>query len=821
MSADLNAPSSPPAPAPHESEARLRALISASSDAVYRMSPDWRELRQLQGRAFIADTDSPNAAWLEKYLLPEDQPRVRAAIAAALRDGRAFELEHRVIRADGSTGWTLSRAVPVLDAAGAVIEWLGTASDITERKRAETLLAESQTTAERQRRLYEAILTNTPDLAYVWGLDHRFVYANKVLLQMWGRSWDEAIGRNCLELGYPDWHAAMHDREIEQVIATRQTVRGEVPFNGAFGLRIYEYILVPVIGDSGEVEAVAGTTRDVTDARATEAALKLQAERVQLALDAGAIIGTWVWDIAADRFTADERFCQVFGLDPAEGRAGLPLRAVTAAIHPADRAGVNEAIERAMQQGGRYSEQYRVRRGEGYRWIEASGHVERGADGVARRFPGVLLDVEERRAVEERRREAEQALRRHREELERLVEARTAALLREVEERRRAEEALRQGEKLQAIGQLTGGIAHDFNNILQVVASGVSLLAMPALREAQRAAVLEGMGKAAENARELTGRLLAFARRQALQPEAFDLNARIAGMAHLLRSTLGPRIRIETDLLPGLWPVMADPSRLEAALLNLAANARDAMLPEGGRLLLTTGNATLDRDAQHAAGDYVFVSVRDDGKGMPPAVLARVFEPFFTTKGPAKGTGLGLAQVHGFVLQSGGDVQIESHPGAGTVVTLHLPRAGHAVAAPVPAAPAESSGAAIARRAGRTVLVVDDNDDVAHFAASLLQGLGYATRRAGDAAAALAMVAAEPAIDAVFSDVVMPGEMDGLQLAARLRQTHPRLALLLASGYSEVLAEHDGPAAAEVLRKPYHLDELAAALDRAFAAVER
>ncbi|ONG48481.1 hypothetical protein BKE38_21785 [Pseudoroseomonas deserti] len=674
-----------PGQALHESEARLRALISASSDAVYRMSPDWREMRQLQGRDFIADTDRPSAGWLEKYVLPADQPEVRAAIEAALRSRCVFELEHRVIRADGSLGWTLSRAVPVPDATGAVMEWLGTASDITERKRAEAALAESQAEAERQRRLYEAILTNTPDLAYVWGLDHRFVYANKVLLQMWGRSWDEAIGRNCLELGYPDWHAAMHDREIDQVIATRQPVRGEVPFDGAFGLRLYEYILVPVIGDSGEVEAVAGTTRDVTEARA-----------------------------------------------------------------------------------------------------------------------------------------AEQTLRRHQEALERLVEERTAALLREVEERRRAEEALRQGEKLQAIGQLTGGIAHDFNNILQVVASGVSLLAMPALGAAQRAAVLEGMGKAAENARELTGRLLAFARRQALQPEAFDLNARISGMAELLRSTLGPRIRIETDLLPGLWPVMADPGRLEAALLNLAANARDAMLPEGGRLLLTTGNATLDRDAEHAAGDYVFVSVRDDGHGMPPAVLARVFEPFFTTKGPAKGTGLGLAQVHGFVLQSGGDVQIDSRPGEGTVVTLHLPRAElPAAAQPAAAAPAESSGAALARRAGRTVLVVDDNDDVAHFAASLLQGLGYATRRAGNAAAALALLEADAAIDAVFSDVVMPGEMDGLQLAARLRRDFPHLALLLASGYSEVLAEHDGPAAAEVLGKPYHLDELAAALDRAFAAVAR
>ncbi|HYJ39852.1 MAG TPA: ATP-binding protein [Steroidobacteraceae bacterium] len=249
-----------------ESERRFRALVTASSDVVYRMSADFGELRQLEGRLFITASPVPNRNWLDEYIHPDDRELARDAIRDAIGRKGMLELECRVFLADGSVGWTHTRAVPMLDASGEITEWIGMVTNVTARKSAEHALAN-------QRRMYEAILTNTPDLAYVWNREHRFIYANEGLLHMWGRTWEEAIGKNCLELGYEPWHAAMHDNEIEQVIATKQPVRGEVPFNGAFGRRFYDYLLVPVIGASGEVEAVAGTTRDVTERKQLERSL--------------------------------------------------------------------------------------------------------------------------------------------------------------------------------------------------------------------------------------------------------------------------------------------------------------------------------------------------------------------------------------------------------------------------------------------------------------------------------------------------------------------------------------------------------------------
>jgi len=257
-----------------ESEERFRALVTASSTIVYRMSPDWTRMLYLLGHDFIPDTSNPSSSWLETYIFPEDQPSVLQAIKAAIRNKSLFQLEHRVRRVDGTAGWTVSRAIPRLNADGEIVEWFGAAMDVTERKRAEEEVLALAARSDQQRRLYQTVLSNTPDLVYVFNLGHQFIYANDALLAVWGKSWIQAIGKTCLELGYEPWHAEMHNLEIDKVVATKKPIRGEVPFTGTLGRRTYDYIFVPVLGPGGEVEAVAGAARDITDRKEQEVALQ-------------------------------------------------------------------------------------------------------------------------------------------------------------------------------------------------------------------------------------------------------------------------------------------------------------------------------------------------------------------------------------------------------------------------------------------------------------------------------------------------------------------------------------------------------------------
>jgi len=254
-----------------ESEARYRALVTATSDVIYRMSPDWSVMRQLDGGGFLSDTGAPITDWLEKYIHPIDQQWISEEIEKAIGEKRIFQLEHRVLQADGIIGWTSSRAIPIFDHSGEIIEWFGAATDITSRKLMEQELVNARNLAEQQQRLYETITANTPDLIYVFALDYTFTYANPALLAMWGKTWDEAIGKNLLANGYEPWHAEMHEREIDHIIATKQVVRGEVAFPHAIqGRRVYDYILSPVIGPDGEVICIAGTTRDISDIKENE-----------------------------------------------------------------------------------------------------------------------------------------------------------------------------------------------------------------------------------------------------------------------------------------------------------------------------------------------------------------------------------------------------------------------------------------------------------------------------------------------------------------------------------------------------------------------
>ncbi|HEY0412151.1 MAG TPA: ATP-binding protein [Allosphingosinicella sp.] len=374
----------------------------------------------------------------------------------------------------------------------------------------------------------------------------------------------------------------------------------------------------------------------------------------------------------------------------------------------------------------------------------------------------------------------------------------------QVEERGRAEEQLRQAQKMQALGQLTGGIAHDFNNLLTVIQGSADMLARPGLDERKRIRFAEAIVQTAARAATLTSQLLAFARRQPLKPQVLDLNRMIGGMIELIDRTLGETIRVLTDLAPGLCAVEADPAQLEAALLNIAVNARDAM-PDGGTLTIATHEAAPLEDGRPA----IAVSVADTGSGIAPEVLQRVFEPFFTTKSVGKGTGLGLSQVYGFAAQTGGDVQVTSEPGTGTTVTMILPCSDGAAGGH-----ADAGGAATAAARTGRLLVVDDNEEVGALAAALCAELGHEVARARSGAEALGMVE-DGRFDLVFTDVVMPG-MTGLELAERLRETMPGLPIVLTTGFSDEIGRV-GDGGLPILYKPYRADTLRETLARALA----
>src|ERR1700712_5405716 len=383
----------------------------------------------------------------------------------------------------------------------------------------------------------------------------------------------------------------------------------------------------------------------------------------------------------------------------------------------------------------------------------------------------------------------------------------------DITERRQADEQLRQAQKMEAVGQLTGGIGHDFNNLLTGISGSLELLkirlAQGRLDDVERY-ITASLG-ASDRAAALTHRLLAFSRRQTLDPRPIQPNRLVADIEELIRRTVGPAIEVETVLAAGLWPTLCDPNQLENALLNLCINARDAM-PDGGRLTIETANTWLDeRDARErdmAPGQYVAICVTDTGSGMPPHVVARAFDPFFTTKPLGMGTGLGLSMIYGFTRQSGGQVRIYSQMGQGTTVRLYLPR--HRGEAEGDQAPAEHAEAPRAGT-GETVLVVDDEPTVRMLVIDVLEELGYVALEAVDGASGLRVLTSDRRIDLLITDVGLPGGMNGRQVADAGRQVRPNLKVLFITGYAEnamVGNDHLAPGM-QVMIKPFAMETLA------------
>ncbi|MBO1907775.1 response regulator [Microvirga sp. 3-52] len=430
-----------------------------------------------------------------------------------------------------------------------------------------------------------------------------------------------------------------------------------------------------------------------------------------------------------------------------------------------------------------------------------------------------LFNATDRRKYERElllaRQKAEQAT----QELRLLNETLEERVAQEVSERLKAEEALRQAQKMEAVGQLTGGIAHDFNNLLTIIVGNIELLQrrLPEGNERILRAAEHAM-EATRRAATLTQRLLAFSRRQPLDPKPVDANKLVAGMSDLLRRTLGETVMLETVLGGGLWRSQADPNQLENAILNLAVNARDAM-PDGGKLTIETANARLDEAYVDVLaepvppGQYVLVAVSDTGTGMDKATMEKVFEPFFTTKEAGKGTGLGLSMVYGFVRQSDGHIRIYSEVGEGTTIKIYLPRL---IGSDEEPAEIPANKPAMVRGSGETILVVEDEPALRAYAVEALRDLGYRVLQAADGREALSVVEQHPEIELLFTDVVLTGGMNGRALADRISMHKPDLPVLYTTGYTANAIVHNGrlDPGMHLISKPFTYAELASKVRR-------
>ena len=494
----------------------------------------------------------------------------------------------------------------------------------------------------------------------------------------------------------------------------------------------------------------------------------------RLALESVGGVGVWTYEVVSDRFFCDANVAELYALTPGRGEEGYARAEFLQHVHPDDIAALRSTMSGGLNAPGDLELEYRIRHADAsIRWILSRAHTY-FEDGQPVRRTGVAVDMTQKRLLEEQ---------------------------------------FRQAQKMEAVGQLTGGLAHDFNNLLAGISGSLEMMETRILqgRLADVDRYMVAAKGAARRAAALTHRLLAFSRRQTLDPKPTDVNRLVAGIQDLIQRTVGPAVRIEVVGASSLWAVLVDPPQLENALLNLCINARDAM-PEGGRITIETANKWVDAQAARRhdmpEGQYVSLCVTDSGTGMSPELVARVFEPFFTTKPLGEGTGLGLSMIYGFARQSGGQVRIYSEVGEGTTVCIYLPRHyGDAVA------DEDASGSATISRGehGKTVLVVDDEATVRMLLTDILEDLGHTALEAADSVAGLKLLQSETRIDLLVTDVGLPGGMNGRQMADAGRVSRPSLKVLFITGYAEnaVLGNGHLEPGMAVLTKPFAVEAMA------------
>jgi PAS domain S-box-containing protein len=646
-------------------------------------------------------------------------------------------------------------------------------------------------------RLQEMFAQSPSFTAILRGPQHRFELTNPAYVQLVGHR--DVIGKPLRE-ALPEIEEQGYPALLDNVFRTGKTVVGRsmtVLLERMPGAppepRILDFVFQPLRDPSGAVNGIFVEGIDITSAHEADAAR--QESEAQFRTFAQ-VMPNHVWAATPEGQLNwfNEQTLAYSGLRP-EDLSGERWASI---VHPADIEAAAAAWTQALASGRNYETEFRIRRVDGvYRWHLVRSLPIRDAQGGIVRWVGTNTDIHDQKEVAA-------ALEDINATLEQRVQDRTSQLL-------QTEDALRQAQKMEAVGQLTGGIAHDFNNLLQGITGALDRvqhrIAEGRVREVDR--FLKAAVESANRAAALTHRLLAFSRRQTLDPRALDPNRLIAGMEDLIRRTMGPTVKVEVVGAGGLWPIHADASQLENSLLNLCINARDAM-PDGGVLTIETANKWLDERAANERelppGQYVSLCVTDSGTGMPPEVIARAFDPFFTTKPMGQGTGLGLSMIYGFVRQSGGQVRIYSEENKGTTMCLYFPRHLGTVEDEV-----SEASQIMERGFGETVLVVDDEPTVRMLVAEVLSESYYRILEAGDGPAALKILETGQRIDLLITDVGLPGGMNGRQVADAARVLRKDLKVLFITGYAENAAVGNGhlDPGMEILAKPFAMSTLA------------
>jgi PAS domain S-box-containing protein len=755
-----------------ETQTLMSAIVSSSDDAMIS--------KDLDG---IVTTWNKGAEQIFGYSAEEMIGHPISVIAAPGREDDMITVLNRIKRGERIDHYETQRrrkdgaivdvsltVSPIHDSEGRIIGASKIARDVTEQKRAQEHLRLSEA---RLRMLVE----KAPDAILVYDADREeFIDANAQAEILFGVSREELI-----KLGPTHFYTSEQPdgRPIEQTFAERvgRTLGGEELF---FERRIRDRAgnehlceVRPVDLPTLDGRLIRTSFLDITERRRAEAALRESELKYRNTFDI-APVGIIHLSAQSDFLMVNDFFCNLLGYE----REELLATNVMAITDPEDLADSKKRFEDVGSFGlssGTIVKRYLHKNGRSV-WCEVTFATQRDETGQRPYIISIVSDISARKAAEE--------------------------------QQQKLSAQLQQSQKMEAIGQLTGGMAHDFNNLLGIIVGNLDILQDRQEPGSDQRMFTETAIHAATRGAELTRQLLAFARQQPLAPKVVDVNAVLEASAQLLRRTLGEHVTLDLKLSPELWPLLVDPSQLESAILNLAVNARDAM-PGGGTLTVEARNVSLDEGAAEAnpeavSGDYVAIAVSDTGTGMAPEVMAKAFDPFFSTKGN-KGSGLGLSMVHGFIKQSGGHSKIYSEPGRGTTIRLYLPRAENVVSEAV----VELSGPNVIG-GGEIILVVEDNEELRNVAVHQLQDLGYRTIPASDAAWALKMIEGGTPIDLLFTDVVMPGGMDGTALADAARRLRPDLKVLFTSGFtaaaaSAAMADEFG---FNLLSKPYRKEEL-------------